>query len=90
MSALAEMINGLYKTDLIKPGKPWRSVEDVELATARWVDCFNHRRLYEYCGDVRRSNSRLPITLNARDQLSAEISDQKVSGLTGAFRVGRV
>ncbi|UDS84573.1 IS3 family transposase, partial [Mycobacterium tuberculosis] len=37
---------------LIKPGKPWRSIEDVELATARWVDWFNHRRLYQYCGDV--------------------------------------
>ncbi|ANZ82147.1 Mobile element protein [Mycobacterium tuberculosis] len=34
------------------PGKPWRSIEDVELATARWVDWFNHRRLYQYCGDV--------------------------------------
>ncbi|MEQ0703502.1 hypothetical protein ABLN74_16750, partial [Mycobacterium tuberculosis] len=30
----------------------WRSIEDVELATARWVDWFNHRRLYQYCGDV--------------------------------------
>ncbi len=40
------------KTELIKPGKPWRSIEDVELATARWVDWFNHRRLYQYCGDV--------------------------------------
>jgi len=51
-NALAETINGLYKTELIKPGKPWRSIEDVELATARWIDWFNHRRLYEYCGDV--------------------------------------
>ena len=51
-NALAETINGLYKTELIKPGKPWRTIEDVELATARWVDWFNHRRLYEYCGDV--------------------------------------
>ncbi|CMD89674.1 Putative transposase for insertion sequence element IS6110 [Mycobacterium tuberculosis] len=33
-NALAETINGLYKTELIKPGKPWRSIEDVELATA--------------------------------------------------------
>ncbi|KEB10322.1 transposase, partial [Mycobacterium tuberculosis 2097HD] len=24
----------------------------LELATARWVDWFNHRRLYQYCGDV--------------------------------------
>jgi transposase InsO family protein len=33
-NALAEAINGLYKTELIKPCKPWRSVEDVEVATA--------------------------------------------------------
>ena len=24
----------------------------VEIATAEWVDWFNHRRLYEYCGDL--------------------------------------
>ncbi|WP_031733967.1 BTAD domain-containing putative transcriptional regulator, partial [Mycobacterium tuberculosis] len=29
-------------------------------------------------------NSRLPTTLNARDQPPAEVSDQRVSGLTGA------
>ena len=33
-NALAETINGLYKTELIKPRKPWRT---VELATAEWV-----------------------------------------------------
>lgn len=51
-NALAETINGLYKTELIKPRKPWRSVDDVEFATAEWVDWYNHRRLYEYCGDM--------------------------------------
>jgi putative transposase len=51
-NALAETINGLYKTELIKPRKPWRTNEEVELATAEWVDWFNHRRLYEYCGDI--------------------------------------
>jgi putative transposase len=51
-NALAETINGLFKTELIKPRKPWRTIEEVELATAEWVDWFNHRRLYEYCGDV--------------------------------------
>jgi putative transposase len=49
---VAETINGLYKTELIKPRKPWRSIEEVELATAEWVHWFNHRRLYEYCGDI--------------------------------------
>jgi putative transposase len=51
-NALAETINGLYKTELIRPRKPWRAIEAVELATAEWVDWFNHRRLYEYCGDI--------------------------------------
>ena len=51
-NALAETINGLYKTELIKPRKPWRTVEEVEYATAEWVDWFNHHRLYEYCGDI--------------------------------------
>jgi putative transposase len=51
-NALPETINGLYKTELIKPRKPWRSIEDVEVATAEWVHWFNHRRLYEYCGDI--------------------------------------
>jgi putative transposase len=50
--ALAETINGLYTTELIKKQGPWRGVDQVELATAEWVDWFNHRRLYEYCGDI--------------------------------------
>jgi putative transposase len=50
-NALAETINGLYKTELVKRHGPWRSVHDLEYATAEWVDWFNHRRLYEYCGD---------------------------------------
>lgn len=51
-NALAETINGLYKTELIKPRGPWRTVEHVEIATLEWVDWFNHQRLYEHCGDV--------------------------------------
>ena len=51
-NALAETINGLYKTELIKRRAPWRTLDDVEYATAEWIDWFNHRRLYEYCGDI--------------------------------------
>ena len=51
-NALAETINGLCKTELIKPRGPWRSIDHVELATAEWVDWFNHRRLYRYRGDL--------------------------------------
>ena len=51
-NALAESVIGLYKTELIKPGDPWRTAEQVELATLDYVDWFNHRRLYETCGDI--------------------------------------
>ena len=51
-NALAESINGLYKTELIRPRRPRRTIEEVELATAEWVHWFNLRRLYEYCGDI--------------------------------------
>jgi len=51
-NALAESINGLYKTELIKPGRPWRGVDHVSAATADYTDWFNNRRIYEYCGDM--------------------------------------
>lgn len=53
-NALAETVNGLYKTELIRgPDQgPWRSVEDVELATLSWVHWYNTERLHSYCGDI--------------------------------------
>ena len=44
-NALAESVNGLYKAEVIHR-RPWRSLEQVELATAEWVDWWNHRRLH--------------------------------------------
>ena len=51
-NALAESVIGLYKTELIKPGGPWRTADQVELATLDYVDWFNHQRLFETCGDI--------------------------------------
>jgi putative transposase len=51
-NALAETVIGLFKTELIKPRGPWRTVEQVEIATLEYVDWFNHRRLFEVCGDI--------------------------------------
>jgi putative transposase len=50
-NALAETVNGLYKAELIRRHGPWRSLEQVELATADWVDWWNHRRLHGAIGD---------------------------------------
>jgi len=46
-NALAERINGLYKTEVIHPNGPWRTVDEIEFATLEWVDWFNERRLLE-------------------------------------------
>jgi hypothetical protein len=50
-NALAETVNGLYKAELIRRHHgPWRSADEVELATAEWVEFWNNRRLHEACG----------------------------------------
>jgi len=51
-NALAETINGLYKTEVIRQQGPWRNIEDVEFATLNWVDWFNNRRLFAPIGNV--------------------------------------
>ena len=51
-NALAETINGLYKSEVIRRRGPWRSLEAVEFATLEWVDWFNHRRLLEPIGNI--------------------------------------
>jgi putative transposase len=51
-NALAETVNGLFKTELIRRRGPWRSLDDVELATLEWVDWYNNRRLHGACGEI--------------------------------------
>jgi hypothetical protein len=36
--ALAESVIELFKTELIKPRGPWRTVEQLEIATLEYVD----------------------------------------------------
>lgn len=54
-NALAETVNGYYKAELIRgPARqrPWKAVDDVELATLGWVHWHNHDRLHGYLNDV--------------------------------------
>jgi transposase InsO family protein len=53
-NALMECVIGLYKTECIRttvfqPG-PYRTLSDVEYATAGWVDWYNQRRLHSSLG----------------------------------------
>jgi putative transposase len=51
-NALMESTIGLYKTELIKPGQSWTSLTRVEIATAEWVDWYNHTRLHGEIGHI--------------------------------------
>ena len=54
-NALAETLNGYYKAELVggptRPG-PWKTVEDLELATLGWVHWHNNQRLHGYLNDL--------------------------------------
>lgn len=66
-NALAETINGLFKTEVIHRRGPWRSFEAVEFATLEWVDWFNTRRLLEPIGNIP------PAEAEARYYAHAEV-----------------
>ncbi len=56
-NAMAEAFNSLFKAECIRnpmmrPRGGWKSVLDVELAVAEYVDWFNHRRLHGELGQV--------------------------------------
>jgi len=51
-NALAETINGLFKTEVIRRRGPWKGLEAVEYATLEWVSWFNTRRLLEPIGNI--------------------------------------
>jgi len=55
-NALMETVNGLYKTECIRTDvfhqRPFRTIADVEFATAGWVDWYNARRLHSTLGMV--------------------------------------
>ena len=51
-NSLAESTIGLFKTELIRRHRPWRTLEEVELATLGYIDWFNHHRLHGEIGDI--------------------------------------
>lgn len=50
-NAMAETINGLYKTEVIRKRGSWKNLDEVEYATLEWVDWFNNRRLLKPIGN---------------------------------------
>jgi putative transposase len=51
-NALAEAFNSLFKAELVRNKGPWAGIDDLEIATAEYIDWFNHQRLHGEIGLV--------------------------------------
>jgi putative transposase len=51
-NALAESVIGLYKTECVRLDGPFRTVDELELATLSWVHWYNEQRLHSALGYV--------------------------------------
>lgn len=51
-NAMAEAFNSLFKAELIRNRAPWKSIDDLEIAVAEYIDWFNHRRLHGEIGHI--------------------------------------
>ncbi len=73
-NALAETVNGYYKAELIRgPAHtgPWKTVEEVELATLGWVHWHNTQRLHGYLGDIP------PVEFEQRHGAQGELNERE-------------
>ncbi|MFJ9034418.1 integrase core domain-containing protein [Streptomyces sp. NPDC102274] len=93
-NALMESTIGPYKTEAIKPGRPWKTLSQVELANAEWVNWYNHRRSRP--SSTRPTPTKQPR--NPRSQPPTEISNGPgavhlhipgLPGEAGRWRAGR-
>lgn len=73
-NALAEAVNGLYKTELIRRRGPWRTVEQVELATLEYVWWWNNARLHGELG------YRTPVEVEAAYYAGLESAQPALAG----------
>lgn len=73
-NALAEAVNGLFKTELIRRRGPWRTVEQVELATLEYVWWWNNQRLH---GEL---DMRTPIEVEAAYYAALESAQPAPAG----------
>lgn len=71
-NALAETINSLYKAEVIWRQRSWPSALALEMATLRWVDWFNHHRLFGPIGHIP------PAEAEANDYAANETLDMGV------------
>ena len=71
-NAMAEALNSLYKAELIRNRGPWTAINDVEIATAEYIDWFNNRRLHGEIGHVPPAELEAAYRATAREHSLTE------------------
>jgi putative transposase len=85
-NALAETVNGYYKAELIRgPARqgPWKTIEEVELATLGWVHWHNTQRLHGYLDDLP------PVEFEQRHATRTALQDRDPGHLSVGSVAGR-
>jgi len=87
-----ETINGLYKAECVRttvfhPG-PYKTIADVEYATAGWVDWYNNRRLHGTLGMVSPLEFEQShyATVMSRTFVDSSVWDCGFKGVSGPTR----
>lgn len=76
-NALAESVVGLYKNECVKIDGPFRSADDLELATHSWVHWFNENRLHSSIGyrtPIEAENDHYRENTPRQQPLSGELA----------------
>jgi hypothetical protein len=81
---LVETINDLYKTEVIRRRRPWRSLDDVEFATFDYVDWFNNRCLLDPSATFHLPRQKHATVLKPSTSPWRRDSSKSVSGNPGA------
>ena len=91
INALMETINGLYKAECIRTtvfhDGPYKTIADVEYATAGWVDWYNNRRLHSTLGMIPRSSTSKPTTLPSTESRTPYRSGREPGALQLTIRM---
>jgi putative transposase len=78
-NAMAESLNGIYKTECIRLEGPWISAVDIELATSSWISYYNSSRLHsslDYRSPIEYEGAHYAGELTGSDETPADDSDQ--------------
>lgn len=89
-NAMAETTVGSFKTELIRRQRPWRDIDQVELATAEWVEWFNTERPHNELDDFPPKRSRGSTTLTDSTCEKQADPTSRVSGHSGASQTANV